>query len=241
MILRICLLISLLLTTKLLAQETAIVSFNPKTNKVSYSGKLTESGLEMFINLLDEHRDNVRWLEIESEGGEINTGMSFGEIIHKNKLNVSIPNYCLSSCANYVFTAANKKSLGNNALVGFHGGASSEVLDKSQIEEQVASFPKEQRESIRNQITAQLAKYIESAQKREKLFFQRIGVNQEITTLGHAQQYKSLYDSENYVAWFYENEDLEKLGVKNVHVTNPPWRIKQLSEKAKVYKVRIGI
>lgn len=240
MLLRTCLLFLLSVSQISFAEEQPIVVFDKNNKTIFYSGALTERGFEKFRQLLTEFKDSVLWLEIKSKGGEINVGMDFGELIHENKLNLSVPEYCLSSCANYIFTAAAEKRLGKYALIGFHGGASSRTFKNSQLEEQIESFPENQRDEVKNQIRKQLKGYMERSQQREKIFFEKVGVAQKITTLGQAERYSSFDKTKHYIGWYYLIEDLEKLGVKNVHVTNPPWTLKQLSEQKKVFLVRVA-
>jgi hypothetical protein len=236
---RTCLILLLLFSQVSFASDEPVVSLNQSNNTISYSGELTEAGFRKFRQVLTEFKDSVQWVEIKSKGGEINVGMDFGELIYENNLNLSVPEYCLSSCANYIFTAAAEKRLGKYALIGFHGGASSRTFNNPQLEEQAESFPENQRDEVKNQIRKQLKAYMDRSHQRENIFFETVGVDQKITTLGQAERYSSFDKTKHYVGWYYLIEDLEKLGVKNVHVTNPPWTLKQLSDQKKVFLVRV--
>ena len=70
---------------------------------VVYRGRLTEQGLDALRNAGDDPQ--VTTLLIESSGGEIVVGMDFGNWVVERELNLVIDYACLSSCANYVFTA----------------------------------------------------------------------------------------------------------------------------------------
>lgn len=61
-------------------------------------------------------------LIIKSKGGNGLAGILIGNFIYEEGLNVKVNRYCLSSCANYIFPAGNKKILSIDALVIFHGG-----------------------------------------------------------------------------------------------------------------------
>lgn len=59
-------------------------------------------------------------LVINSLGGAVIDGMEIGEVIRRDKLNISVDGYCISSCANYFFLLAAAKTV--KGIVGFHGG-----------------------------------------------------------------------------------------------------------------------
>lgn len=239
MFLRTALLLSFFLSGNALASETVKVNYDAQTQTLSYDGSLTKDGFAEFKRIFAENKQSVKWVDIKSKGGEINVGMDFGDLIHSHGLNLSVAEYCLSSCANYVFTAAVSKKMGKHALIGFHGGASSQSFDDTQLEEQIRSFPQEQQADIRQQMTQQLQAYLLQSEQRERAFFGKIGVKQQITTLGQAQTYSERYPAELYFGWYYTVADLEKLGVKNVSVLNPPWELRQLSEKVSVFLVTV--
>lgn len=222
------------------ANQEVSVLFNEQTNRLHYQGGLSEQGITKLKTLYREHKQAITWLEITSTGGEITLGMDLGDFIHEHQLNVSVKEYCLSSCANYVFTSARKKELGKHALIGFHGGASSKQFDSSAMEQQIQAAPKQHREAVRAQMIKLLNDYIEVNNKREKVFFKKIGVKQEITTLGQTDTYKDIESSGEYVGWYYSIADLNKLGVDNIKLIDGSWQLKQLSEDKKVYRVEVS-
>lgn len=64
--------------------------------------------------------NKIDTLVINTIGGSVIDGMEIGEIIRRDKLNVSVDGYCISSCANYFFLLAYGKTI--KGIVGFHGG-----------------------------------------------------------------------------------------------------------------------
>lgn len=206
---------------------------NLKENTVIYHGKLSPSANQKLLSILKNGKSKVEWLSITSEGGEINHGMDLGDIVHDYDLKLEVNEYCLSSCANYVFSAANHHRISNHAVIGFHGGTTG-------MEKEIISFidamPEEERESTKQN----LEKYMKSAVIRERKFFEKISVDQEITTLGQSSEYKKFAEKEDFVGWYYSLEGLATLGVSNIDVVNPPWSYQHLSEKAKFFKVRVG-
>ncbi|MGY0310711.1 hypothetical protein ACV4QK_02310 [Alteromonas macleodii] len=202
-------------------------------NTVIYHGKLSPSANQKLLSILKSGKSKVEWLSITSEGGEINHGMDLGDIVHDYDLKLEVNEYCLSSCANYVFSAANHHRISNHAVIGFHGGTTG-------MEKEITSFidalPEEERELTKQN----LEKYMKSAVIRERNFFEKIGVDQRITTLGQSSEYKEFAEKEDFIGWYYSLEGLATLGVFNIDVVNPPWSYQHLSEKTKFFKVRVG-
>lgn len=164
-----------------------------KGDTVFYSGSLTKQGINNFAKLLAEHSD-IHWLVINSVGGEINNGMDMGDLVYSHKLNVRVTFICASSCANYVFTAADIKIIDKGAIVGWHGSAIQSGLasqmSKKQIVRQLKSnqeysmlTPEQQNKAIAN-IQAKFKQYIAKAIARQTAFFHKIHVNEDITVVG---------------------------------------------------------
>ncbi|MFV1983109.1 MAG: hypothetical protein ACC657_06165 [Thiohalomonadales bacterium] len=206
-----------------------------------YTGLIDKVANEKLIAMYNELDIKPLWINVKSKGGEINTGMDLGEWIYKVNLNIRVLDYCLSSCANYIFTAAHKKIVSNNAMIGFHGGASSVEFDSSENDAMIAALPTEQQKSEREKFDKMLKQYLDKTNKREKGFFDMIGVSQSITTLGQSPVYYELYGLDDaYQGWYYSIADFRKLGVNNISVIKPPWQPRQLSKNAKSFKVEVN-
>lgn len=199
-------------------------------NKINYQGELTQSSNEKTFKIYGENKNNIKWISIKSTGGEVNASLDLAEFINENNLNIEVTEYCLSSCANYIFTAANEKLISKNALIGFHGGTTG--MDAS-VDEFIKTLPESEREITRKN----LVEYGKKTSKREAGFFKKINITRDITTLGQSDKYKTYALAADYVGWYYSISGLNKLGVKNISVLNPPWTLKQLSEKSKFFKV----
>jgi len=63
----------------------------------------------------------VKRLVITSSGGEVKAGIALGLWVFDRRLDVEVTDYCLSSCANYVFPAGQRKSIAPGAIVAWHG------------------------------------------------------------------------------------------------------------------------
>jgi hypothetical protein len=85
---------------------------------IQYFGPIDSARVDKFKGL---YRPGDRLL-INSNGGSIYAGIDMGTFIHQKKMTVEVADFCISSCANYVFLAGETKVLNRNSLVIFHGG-----------------------------------------------------------------------------------------------------------------------
>lgn len=67
-------------------------------------------------------KSKVEWLFIMFEGGEINYGMDFGDIVYDYDLKFEVNEYCFLLCVNYVFFVVNYYRILNYVVIGFYGG-----------------------------------------------------------------------------------------------------------------------
>lgn len=219
--LRVLALLPLILSLSILAEEQTKVSV--QGNEIYYEGSIRKESNEKLF-LLHKNNKGIDTVSIKSIGGEVNKGMDLADFIFENQLNVKVVDYCMSSCANYVFPAGKNKILSNAGLIGFHGGVS---MFSSQIE----SLPETHRELAK--------KYMANAKQREIDFYKKIDVNREITTLGQAEYYSEIY-GDDYFGWYYSVDSLCMLGVKNITIDHPPWVFKQPTGKYKLHEVSVN-
>lgn len=97
--------------------DTSGVSRNDKGD-IKYFGVIDQERVEKVLAL---YQPGDR-LIIRSSGGDLHAGMMLGKFINKRQMSVEVVDFCISSCANYVFLAGHTKILNPNALVIFHGG-----------------------------------------------------------------------------------------------------------------------
>lgn len=88
-----------------------------------YTGALNEASVSRFLSLVEEHDVEINTLVINARGGPIHVGQRLGLWVHERQLTLVVEGICLSSCANYVFTAAPRKIIRANAVVAWHGSA----------------------------------------------------------------------------------------------------------------------
>src|SRR4051812_34885941 len=86
---------------------------------VVYDGLLNDAGLRQLAKILEA--DGIRELQITSGGGSVDAGIKVGNLVFDKGLDVIVAKSCLSSCANYVFTAGRRKQILPGAIVAWHG------------------------------------------------------------------------------------------------------------------------
>jgi ATP-dependent protease ClpP protease subunit len=235
-----------LLSASLLAGVLLLSSFSVtaatqvllQDHQIIYRGNLTaEANAEVF-SLYETSPVKPTLLSIRSPGGPIDAGLELGEWTHQRGLNVRVDDLCFSSCANYVFTAGAQKYLGKDAIIGFHGGASSDSFNMSQMNATLAKIPAQQRDKIRNDLEQQLKQYLEANRKRESDFYTRIQVSQKITTLGHDSIYH-IYQKTGFRGWYYSLDDMAKLGLKNIQMIDGKWQPERHEQRYKIFRVSL--
>lgn len=209
--------------------------------ELNYVGPLSAAANAKAFSLFDAQEVKPTLLSIRSPGGNTDVGMELGNWVRQKRLTVKVMEVCFSSCANYVFTAAVKKIVSNFAVVGYHGGLSSQhfKLDEA-TEASLSALPSDERESARAKLMESVMQHASSQMTRERQFFDSIGVQQRITTLGQADRYRKLQEQdERALGWYYSVEDFAKLGVSDIAVINPPWRPRFITSPYTVFKVDV--
>ena len=183
-----------------------------------YAGEITHDANERLFRLAAARAEKLTTLVITSKGGEVKAGIELGTWVFESGLDVHVSEFCVSSCANYVFVAGVAKLLEATAMLAWHGGATQhfelsckEVLWKGGAEDC-------DDEELQNALMAEL----DELRVMESEFFRRIGVDQEITVLGQYSAY-DCRDSADYVGWYYSVEDMEALGVDGIVILGSEW------------------
>lgn len=156
--------------------------------------------------------------------------MALGEWLHARKLDVKVMEFCMSSCANYVFPAGSRKIVSNSAMIGFHGGLSSDDFniignDKVAFD---AMTPKEKiarKDEIRRGMRPLL--------DREAAYFKLIGVRQDVTTYGEQPRFHKLVKD----GWTYDQDGFKYFGVEQIGVINTPWKPQLLTLRAEIVTI----
>lgn len=225
----------LLAAVPLAALSETTVSINGK--ELLYQGELTGEANEKVFELYNQQHDKPSTLTITSTGGAVHLGLELGEWVYKHNLNVKVYDLCFSSCANYVFPAGRKKLLSEGAVVGFHGGPTSETFDTSAIDAALQSAPEQDREKLRESFEASFKAYIEMNIQREAEFYRKLGVSPKLNTLGQSAPYEELRQS--YQGWVYSPEDMRTLGLTNIEIINAS-RSAEQARKARVFLLQLA-
>lgn len=196
------------------------------TDRIEYSGIITNEANAGAFELYAGAQPKPRMILIESQGGSASAGMELGSWIFENGMDVEIDTYCFSSCANYVFPAGRTKFLTPRATLMWHGGVTQPITAEELgqvLESTLADMGEEERQGLlaahpRSELLQQLQQSLMDVVARESNFFEKIGVDQRITVLGHLYERELLRGEGYYIGWDYSLEDLERLGVHDIEI-----------------------
>lgn len=150
----------------------------PATHRVGpdglcFSGDITAENSAEFVQVLAGLDPTIPLVVVvTSDGGEINAGMSMGEALVPFTTTVVAQRVCASSCANYLFTAGDRRVIGDNALLLFHGGA--HPLDEAELRTAIA--PQVRADQLEAQVAAIVAD-VEGQIRRQDAFSERAGID----------------------------------------------------------------
>ena len=179
---------------------------------VIYRGSMTREGFDAIRKA--DLGPPVTTLLIDSAGGEIVTGMEFGAWVFERRLDVVVDRACLSSCANYIFTAGKNKEIKPGAVVAWHGSAKQPGLLEQLhdiVEKDITSKGLPHSQKSREIARARLAnvEYLTSAIQMQNGFFYRVGVDEYVTRIGN--------DQYGVRGFFYLSViDMAEFGIDNV-------------------------
>jgi len=219
------------------AEETTHVYLD--NGELNYAGNITQAGNKEIFGLFDALDKKPLVLAIRSKGGSTDAGIALGTWVHQQGLVVKVLEYCFSSCANYVFTAAPRKIVSNFAVIGYHGGLSSGHFGvDAEQEARFAAMPAAQQAVARKLFDDSVRQMVELKEREERTFFALVKVNQEITTVGQAPQYTQRYGSDDRIlGWTFTADGFEKRGVANIRVLNAPWQPKFINSDFSVFVI----
>jgi len=188
-----------------------------KGTTVKYVGKVSDKNAELFLNMVKGK--NLTKLVINSGGGEINAGMEIGSWVFDNQIDVVVDGVCMSSCANYVFTAGRFKTITKGSIVGWHGNALSEsAMSDQEIRRATTEIFNQMTESDQKKLNLeeiikttieQSSEYNASSIKRQAEFFKKIGVDEYLCRIGLEE-----YGAEDF--YILSVADMARFGIQNV-------------------------
>ncbi len=126
---------------------------------------------------------------VESGGGDVETALYFGALIHQAGLDVEVTGYgCLSSCANYIFPAGAARRIQPGAIVAWHGSAIQDDWN--------------------HEVTGEARESLDELRRRQELFFELVGVDERITIVGQ--------DLQCECTWALSESDMARFGLSPV-------------------------
>lgn len=88
-------------------------------SKVTIYGFIDKFSASEFERITDEDH-TIKELIVDSQGGDIESSIKIARILRKKEMNLVVDGRCLSSCANFLFTAAKRKTVLPMSIVGIH-------------------------------------------------------------------------------------------------------------------------
>lgn len=175
---------------------------------VYFTGEINQAANLKFFEAVKGK--TVNRLVITSAGGEVAAAIALGQWVFEQKLDVEIPGYCFSSCANYVFPAGRKKIIHKGAVVAWHGNYRHLKMTGLWIDD-VALRVKKYGED-RNVAEQFVLKQVDKLVDLETAYFRLIGVDESLCWIGKMPP----YNAANY--YFLSAQDMARFGVDRVEV-----------------------
>ena len=207
-------------------KETGFAGF--KNGDFVYEGTITKNLNQDVFDAFRKADTKPKKLIISSPGGEISLGMELGEWVSEHNLDLEVSSLCASSCANYVFTAANKKYLRKSSVLIWHGSAWQENWNTNGVPENF------------------LSEYLIPMRERETALFEKLGVDNLLTVYGQTNitfwqrvlHFLGLYDT----GWDYSLEDMNRFGISNIILIDKEWdwRKYRPNKSNKVLRVKVS-
>lgn len=180
-----------------------------KNGVLVYEGPISNGLNQAVFDAFYKAGTKPKRLVISSPGGNIGSGIQLGEWIKKHNLDVEVSNLCASSCANYIFTAANNKYLRKDSVLIWHGSAWQKTWNTRDLPE---SF---------------ISEYIAPMRKKETLLFEKLEIDNLLTV--YYQRKLTLWDrairafGQDKVGWDYSLEDMQRFGLSKIILIDNEW------------------
>lgn len=188
-----------------------------------YTGAFAEaSSLQRLFALYEAQPTPPSRLRIDSPGGDVALALELGEWVQDRHLDVEVVGECASSCANYVFTAGQRKFLHPDSVLMWHGGAFQQSLEDDAVERGPA-----------------VVQALRAWRQRELAFFKRSGVDPLITVYGQLPDWAPLVTAGGYTGYDYALEHLAYFGVRNIEELGGRWEPQRLRPESRVLRVAV--
>lgn len=182
------------------------LSLNGST--IVFNGNTSKHNASLLTALINKHAGSITTLQVTSGGGNVLGGLEIGNAVHQHQLNVVVHKYCLSSCSNYIVTAAKQVFVQNSALIGWHGSSLQALY--SSFESDISIFSKFLMLLSGIDWEQENEKYLKNWHKQEAAFFEKVNVEHLITVIGMMPGFKEQRNADFYS---YDIQTLQSLGL----------------------------
>ncbi|MFN8672374.1 MAG: hypothetical protein U0457_09910 [Candidatus Sericytochromatia bacterium] len=173
-------------------------------------GYIKENSYNDYLKVIN---NDIKTLIVNSGGGDTTNGVKIGLDIFKRKLTVIVEGVAMSSAANYIFLAGQKKIIKMGA-VGFHGNtqSSNRKTDFDNLKKELQSKYK-----ITDEDFNQMKNKAFETEKLETNFNNEIGISQKFFDMPQ-EEVKCLENNLKFELDFFvpSNSTMEKFGIKNI-------------------------
>jgi hypothetical protein len=177
-----------------------------------FSGYITEDSVDKFLK--NHTSRQLTKIILDSLGGEPIAAMRLGDWIFSKSLDVQVEKTCMSSCANYLFTAGAKKIVLTPGIVGWHGSAlQKNFVDRdrifSDIEMRLAKSEKiseNESDLLGNAASYADYKYSQRSRPLQAVFYKKLQAVEYLTRAG--QEPRNLR-----AIWTFGPTELKAFGV----------------------------
>jgi hypothetical protein len=171
----------------------------------------------------------IKKLIVNSGGGETSAALQIATDLFHASVEISVEGRCISSCANYLFTAAAKKVL-NKGVVGFHGNTKACFTGKK-WEERAKKFLNA---GLTQDQVDEVYQDIQETIKVEEQFLAMVGVSQEIFDITCTDE-KGMSDGKSYSVLLPLPATFERFGIFNVTGTQDLDQVKSWNPPAAIW------
>jgi hypothetical protein len=182
---------------------------NKESNIAIYVSEISKENNATFFSSIKNRM--IKKLRVNSSGGDVEAAIKLARWIYNNKVDIEVIEYCLSSCANYLFTAAFHKTILPGAIVAWHGNYH-HLKQTGLWRDDIQTRMKRTGES-RVQARTHVLQQVNHLVKLEQSFFKEIGVDEKVCWIGKIPP----YNVKNY--YFLSVSDMHRFGVRNVILT----------------------
>ena len=217
--------------------KDGIISYEPEPatitvegSTIAFVGSIESETYRDFLFAVRGKEDQITALRVNSGGGITDVGIKIGEWVFDHDIDVIVEELCFSSCANYIFTAGNNKTIEAEAIVGWHGsnhqdehlargyGVSLEEFWAREYDENAESWGETPTDFGKDQYVEDIKEHSKDALPREKVFLDNIGVSVNVMVYGFIPgQFDHYMSHERHIrGWTFSIEDMAKFGVDNV-------------------------